>query len=130
MTISIGSIWSDIDNRIVSDSLGNVKLSINADAVINSIDNILRTSQGERVMLSDFGCGIEAMLFENMNSAMMNWLSREIKSAIEQWDSRVLITQVDFQENPDMNTVSVSINFAIRGQSGIFKYESSFKGEA
>lgn len=128
MSNSIGIVWSDIDPRIINDGQGNIKLATNVEAVMGAIDNILRTSKGERVLLSDFGCDIESMLFENMNSALMNWLSREIKSAIEQWDNRVVVTEVDFLENPDMNTVSISISFMIKGQNKIYKYEPSFKG--
>lgn len=124
----IGTVWSDLDPNYKTDGQGNIKINKNVEAVMGAIDNILRTSPGERVLLSDFGCRIDSMLFDNMNSALMNWLSREIRSAIERWDNRVIVTQVDFLENPDMHTVSISIKFAIRGYNNIFEYKSSFKG--
>lgn len=96
---------------------------------MTSIDNILRTSPGERVMLPQFGCSLRSMLFENMNSALLTHLSRQIKSAIELWDDRVEVVEVAMLQDSDMNAVSVRVMFSIAGQPRIFEYVTSIKGE-
>lgn len=129
MTVSIGEVWSDLDGRLEPDGLGQLRKAINVDAVMTSIDNILRTSPGERVMLPQFGCSIRSMLFENMNSALLTHLSRQIKSSIELWDNRVEVLEVGVLQEPDNNMVSVKVSFTIAGQSRVYKYVSSVKGE-
>ena len=130
MTNKIGEIWSDIDSKFSADGLGNIKKVINVESVITSIDNILRTSQNERVLLPEFGCNIESMLFDNMNSALMNFMSREIRDSIERWDNRVIVSEVDFSSNPDSNSILVSIKFMIRGYDRIFEYKKPMRGES
>jgi intein/homing endonuclease/phage baseplate assembly protein W len=51
MAISISEVWSDLDHRLIPDALGNIKKVINVDAVMTSIDNILRTYPGERCLV-------------------------------------------------------------------------------
>jgi phage baseplate assembly protein W len=129
MSVQAPEIWSDLDHRFIQDGRGQLRKSINVDSVITSIDNILRTSPGERVMLPEFGCGLKSMMFEGMNKALMTFLSREIKSSIERWDDRAVVIEVQFSSNPDHNEISITISFGIIGMSQIFKYEKTFKGE-
>jgi len=129
MATSVGEVWSDLDGRLERDDLGQVRKAVNVDSVMTSIDNILRTSPGERVMLPQFGCSLRAMLFENMNSALLTHLSRQIKSSIELWDDRVEIVEVSLLQEPDLNTVSVVVLFAIAGQPKIYKYVAHIRGE-
>jgi hypothetical protein len=129
MVVSVGEIWSDLDGRLNRDALGQIRRAVNVDAVMTSIDNILRTSPGERVMLPQFGCSLRSVLFENMNSAVLTHLSRQIKNAIELWDDRVEIVEVNMYQEPDMNTVSVKVSFIISGQARIYEYVTSVKGE-
>jgi len=129
MTTSVGEVWSDLDGRLEKDALGQIRKAINVDAVMTSIDNILHTSPGERVMLPQFGCSLRSMLFENMQSALLTHLSRQIKSSIELWDDRVEVVEVSMIQEPDINTVSVKLSFAIAGQQNIYEYVTSVKGE-
>lgn len=130
MTTKISIIWSDIDYRITSNQLGDIKIAENVDSVMTSLDNIIRTFFGERVMRPEFGSNLKTILFENTNSAMMLFLSRQLKENIERWEPRVGITQTDFYSNPDRNSVSLSLSFAIKGFQKIFKQEVEIQGEA
>jgi phage baseplate assembly protein W len=125
----ITSVWSDIDHRIIADSLGDIKIAINVDSVVTSIDNILRTSFGERVMRPEFGSNLHSMIFENTNSTMMDFLSRQLKDTIERWDNRVAIDELKYFEDPDKNSISIEVSFAIRGYQGIFKHTTNVGGE-
>lgn len=130
MDNKIGEIWSDIDCKFSTDGLGNIRKVINIESVMASIDNILRTSPGERILLPEFGCNLGAMVFDNINSALMNFVSREIRDSIERWDNRVIVSEVDFLSNPDSNSISVSIKFMIKGYDKIFEYKKPLRGEA
>jgi phage baseplate assembly protein W len=106
-----------------------LKKAINTSAVLTSIDNILRTYPGERVMLPEFGSGLKALLFENMSSTITNFLSRELKETIERWENRVIVTEIRFVADPDNNSIAIGILFVIKGHSKIFEYKTSIKGE-
>ena len=124
-SVKVGVVWSDLDHRLIQDGQGRLKLVENAASVMTSIDNILRTSQGERVMLPAFGGNLRAVLFENITQTMMKVLSRQVKDTIEAWDDRVAIQEVELQADPDRSTVSITIAFSIRGHGNIFEFKTS-----
>lgn len=125
----INEIWSDIDHRFTTDAQGQLKKVINIKSVETSLDNILRTRKGERIFLPSFGLGIDSLVFENMNSTEMDFVSRNIKEEVERWDNRILITQVKFLEYPDDNAIYISISYGIRGYSQIFQYKAPISGQ-
>ena len=129
MAVQIQTVWSDLDHRFIQDAQGALKKVINIQAVMTSIDNILRTSKGERVMLPEFGSSFRTMIFETMNSPLLDIVSQNLKNEIETWDDRVTVTQIRYMEEPDSNSIIVEIAFTIKGYPTIFKHEVSIKGE-
>ena len=127
--LSIGTVWSDLDHRLIPDALGNIKTVINVDAVMTSIDNILRTYPGERVMLPEFASSLHGIVFENTNKTLLDYLSRDLKDTIERWDDRIIIQGIKFYSNPDLGEISLTISFGIRGSGQMFQYTKSIKGE-
>ena len=80
--IDPGEVWSELHHGIILDSLGGVKKVINEQAVVASIDNILRTSPMERVMLPNFGAGIEDILFERISQSTASEIASKVRENI------------------------------------------------
>lgn len=120
MSIIPNEIWSDLHHDLKTDVQGSIKKVINIEAVKTSIDNILRTPRGTRVMLRDFGSDLKSMLFENIDDSLANLVENEIKSAISTWDDRVIVNTINFTADPDRNQITVLVKFAIRGYDKIF----------
>ena len=126
----IGVIWSDLDPRIVPDGQGDIKIVENVASVMGSIDNILRTRKGERVMLPEFGSSLSSMVFENIDDTLMKFIAHEVKESIERWDDRVLVEQVQAVTEPDRSAVFIVVKFRIKGYgNSIFKHEILMRGE-
>jgi len=117
-----GEVWSEIHQDIILDASGLIKKAINVDAVVASLDNILRTSPAERVMLPNFGAGLSNLLFEPVSESTATEITSKIKEAINVWDDRILINSVDFSAIPDRNFVSFSMSFSIVGYNKVFEY--------
>lgn len=115
-------IWSELWHGFGSDANGNLKKVVNVDAVMSSVDNILGTRRGERVMLPTFGSNIWSGVFENIDAHLADFLSYEAKSSIETWDDRPIIQNVDFKGDPDKNMVTLVISLSIRGFDNVFQY--------
>jgi len=129
MNTKTKEVWSDLDPEIVSDGLGQIKRVINVDAVKASIDNILRTRPGERVMLPQFGSPLHSFLFETMMSEELNHCVDQLKAAVELWDDRVEITEMSLYREPDKSQISMDAQFRIKGNDQIFQYTTSVAGE-
>jgi phage baseplate assembly protein W len=115
-------VWSDIFQDISTDGQGRIKKSVNIEAVKTSIDNILRTYPGERVMLPEFASRLKGLVFEPISAALATRISDEVKRVIEAWDDRVTVASVDYQADPDRNQVSITVRFIIRGYSETFQH--------
>lgn len=118
----IADIWSDLHHDIKRDAQGGLKKVVNVEAVMTSIDNILGTRAGERVMLPDFASNFGNMVFEPMNQTLMNFVAREIKDVIEKWDNRPEVINVNYFHNPDENKMQVDVAFRIRGYQQVFNF--------
>jgi len=125
MAIQAPTVWSDIYAPISFDGQGAIKIGINAEAVAVSIDNILRTRKMERVMLPEFGSGLDSLLFENISDALADALADEIKTAITTWDPRVQVNSIHLKSDPDRNFVNIHAFFSILGLDKIFEYKTS-----
>ena len=121
----ITEVWSDLHHSLVTGVQGGVSKVINVDAVKTSIDNILRTRLGERIMLPSFGSGLKDMIFERTSQEVFDDIGDQIKDAIGIWDDRVIVNSVDFYVEPDRNEVTLKMFFGIRGYDEIFKYSTA-----
>lgn len=129
MATNIGIVWSDMDNRLAIDAQGEIKIVNNMQAVMSSIDNIIRTYRGERVMLPEFGSGLQNIVFEQMDDDLIDLISRDIKDIIEIWDDRVTVTKLSYLPEPESNAIVLKISFAIKGYKQIFQYVAPIQGE-
>jgi uncharacterized protein len=115
-------IWSELWHGFAADAQGSLKKVVNVDAVMSSIDNILGTRRGERVMLPSFGSNLWNGIFEEIDAHLADFLSYEAKSSIETWDDRPVVQNVSFKADPDTNTVVLVISITIRGFDNVFQY--------
>jgi hypothetical protein len=113
-------IWSELDDRLVTDNQGNILKAINIEAVRVSIKNILGTYKGERTFLPQFGSGLGDLLFEPMSTSFLNRITADIKNNIEIWDDRVIVTGIDIKSDPDRNQVEITVSFNVRSYTETF----------
>jgi phage baseplate assembly protein W len=121
-------VWSDLHQDLRHDSRGAVKKVINVDSVLTSVDNILGTRQGERVMLPEFASALGNMLFEPIDRDLLGFIGDEVKRVIETWDDRVSVSSVNFFTDPDRSYVEMNIGLRIKGYDQVFEYRKKIGG--
>lgn len=84
----------------------------NEDAVKQSIINILLTNTGERVFNPNFGSEINKILFENITPQTSSTLTTLIKTAIENYEPRAQLHEVQCTPSPDENAYAVTVVFS------------------
>ena len=122
--MAVPEVWSDIHQNIEIDAKGAIRTVRNIDAVKTSIDNILRTIPGERVMLPQFAAGIQDLLFEPTDERAYSRIADRIRDAVNIWDDRVVVQKIDFILNSDQSQVSIKMEFAIKGYDQIFTQQT------
>lgn len=121
-------IWSDLHHGMILDAQGSIKKVVDIDAVKTSIDNILRTRKGERVMRPDFGSDLYDLTFEPISQEVFDMIVEQIKKDVEIWDDRVVVQGVESTAVPDKNEVRVKVIFSIRGYEQVFEFNTNLIG--
>jgi len=80
------------------------------DRIRQSIEQILDTEPGERVMLPEFGCGLQRFLMEPNTLTTRSAIKRDIEQALALWEPRVQVTEVAVTpaEEPSLAWVQIS----------------------
>ncbi len=83
---------------------------VGMDRIRQSINIILDTEPGERVMLPEFGCGLRRYLMEPNTLTTRTAVATDIGSALRRWEPRVRVTGVEVTagEQPELAWIQVS----------------------
>ena len=104
-------IYSEVHGKFAKDDNGDVQKLFNADCINHSIRAIIKTKPGERVMLPEFGCNLDWLLFEPIDEDTAAKIGYEITNAIGRWEDRCAITQTLVIPKPQDSTYDVSIDY-------------------
>lgn len=80
---------------------GRMVWSQGEENVRESIRIILMTEQKERIMLPEFGGGLERYLFEPNTVATRQLIQDRIKKALARWEPRIAVESVVAEPDPD-----------------------------
>lgn len=73
----------------VSDRNGKIQTSVDKANIRQSVEIILLTEPGERIAHPTFGTKLHQFLFESMNSQTEELIRREVRQALQTWESRI-----------------------------------------
>jgi len=110
----------DIEESTVSTKMTNekikgkdIRVDYDVDAIINSLNNIFKTIPGERFLVPTFGINLRRYLFSSVSEAIANRIGSEIVRAIELWEPRVIVDQVQVIGRPEQHEYQVTIRLTI-----------------
>lgn len=73
---------------------GGVAVSEYEQDIRESIQIILRTSRGERVMRPDFGCGIHDLVFEIVDVSTLTRVESAVRESMAKYEARIEVLNV------------------------------------
>lgn len=82
----------------------------------NDLLQLLLTLPGERVMLPEFGTDLRAIIFDQLDDAMLEMLKVNISTAIMQFEPRVKIQALYLQPDYDRHGLNIRIVFSLLTQ--------------
>ncbi|TWD79388.1 hypothetical protein FB561_0446 [Kribbella amoyensis] len=88
------------------------------DKLEQSMRLVLLTYPGERVMRPDFGCRLRDFVFDAVTPATGIQLADEVRGALEAWEPRAEVDQVDVVPDPAVDgLVHLVVGYRPRGES-------------
>lgn len=81
------------------------------ELVRQSIEQILDTEPGERIMLPGFGCGLQRYLMEPNTLTTRTAMQHDIENALSRWEPRISLTDVAVTPGEDLSLVWIAIAY-------------------
>jgi len=114
MSIRSTRTFSDINLLFTkSGATADITKKIDEEAVKASLRNLISTKNFERPFHPEIGCQIYSLLFENVTPIIYQTMRKTIFDAIEKFEPRVKVIEVNVAETPDNNNIELSIIFRI-----------------
>jgi phage baseplate assembly protein W len=80
-----------------------------------SLEIILSTEPGERVMRPDFGCNMQAMVFEPINTSLITYMRDKIEKALLYHEPRIDLKRVEINTaNVLEGVVLIEVDYVVR----------------
>ena len=114
---------------------GSVELVSDEEDIRQSLNILLSTTLGERVMQPRYGCDLANYVFENMNSSVIGYLKDRVKNAILYYEPRIVAEKIEVTAAESFDLIegkfTISIDYSIPGTNSRFNYVYDYyKNEA
>jgi phage baseplate assembly protein W len=97
----------------------------------SNLKNLLLTKKGERLMQPNFGTGLQALLFEQMDDEFETKLEETITKNVSYWLPYISIQQIDIEmtdEMKDRHIANMNIQFTVANQIDLQEITFTIRG--
>jgi len=114
---------------------GTVELVSNEEDIRQSLNILLSTTLGERVMQPRYGCDLTSYVFEALNSSVIGYLKDRVKNAILYFEPRIVAEKIEVTAAESFDLIegrfTISVEYTIPGTNSRFNYVYDYyKNEA
>ena len=111
-------------------SSGTVKMLEGEEDIRSSLEILLATTLGERVMLPGYGCNLEELLFENLNTTTKTIIADKIKTSILYHEPRIDAEKIKLDTLSELNgVVLIEVTYRVRSTNSRFNFVFPFYRE-
>ncbi|WP_243220155.1 GPW/gp25 family protein [Methylobacter sp. S3L5C] len=95
--------------------------------IASSLEVLLTTARGERVMLPQYGCNLDELVFENLDTRMKTLMADKVESAILYHEPRITLEKVRLTENLELDgVVLIDIIYRVKTTNSRFNFVFPF----
>ena len=123
----LGRGWSfppAFDRRV-----GGVRMLTDVDDIVSSLHVLLSTARGERIMVPQYGCNMDELVFENLDTRMRTLMADQIESAILYHEPRIELEEVRVDDDPDdalEGCVLIGVTYRVKSTNSRFNFVYPF----
>jgi len=115
--------YTDIDISLDKKHNGDINDFVSIEAIKSSITNIIETMKGSRRKRPEFGGNLWPYLFEPMDEITAQSIGEEVLAAIEIWETRIIIENVNINPVYDRNEYDITVIFKLKGMQTEEEFE-------
>lgn len=99
-----------------------IRMSRGVDDINKSIQIIITTRLGERIMRPKFGCGMDDFVFESIDSATLTFIEDMIRTAIVYHEARIDVEEINLDLDGGSGKLLISIYYKLRQENSRFNF--------
>jgi phage baseplate assembly protein W len=84
------------------------------DDIQNSLQVLLTTRVGERIMQPAYGCNMDVLLFEAINESLITYIKDLVFTAIYYFEPRITPENVTIESTAEEGMILVNVSYTIR----------------
>lgn len=108
-------------------SIAGVEMLDQEADIASSLVIILTTSIGERVMAPDFGCNLEDLLFENLDTTLKTLVTDQIETALIYYEPRIDIEKINLDTDRELEgIVLIEVTYRVRSTNTRYNFVYPF----
>ena len=93
----------------------HVRMLSEVKDIESSLEILLSTQQGERVLNPTYGCNMDRLVFENLDTSLKTYMADLITTAILYHEPRITVEKVDFSSSDELaGVVLIEIDYFVR----------------
>jgi len=121
----LGTGWSF--PPLFDNQRGAVDMLSDQDDIRSSLEILLSTRPGERVMLPGYGCQLDELLFEPLTTTMKTYMQDLIRTAILYHEPRIEVHRIELEDSREAEgKILISVDYTIRATNSRFNYVFPF----
>lgn len=114
---------------------GSVEMVRQEEDIKQSLNILLSTSMGERVMQPQYGCNLTDYMFESLSSTLIGYIKDRVKNAILYYEPRIIAEKIEVTSEESFQLIegkfTIIIEYSIPGTNSRFNYVYDYyKNEA
>lgn len=88
-----------------------------------SLEILLGVRPGERIMQPDYGCNLDRLLFEPLDTSLKSYMEDLVKTSILYHEPRITVNSVEITEENDFSgTVRLTVDYTIRTTNSRYNF--------
>lgn len=102
---------------------GRVEMTSDEADIQLSLQILLATRKGERVMVPDYGCNLDDMVFEPMTTTFKTYIRETIKTAILYYEARIELNLINIDDSREIEgIILVILDYTVRTTNSRFNF--------
>lgn len=91
--------------------------------IVSSLEILLGTTRGERVMLPQYGCNLDELLFESLDTRMKTLMADKVESAILYHEPRIELEKVQLDDSLELEgVVLIEVIYRVKTTNSRFNF--------
>ena len=106
---------------------GGVKMLSDENDIQSSLEILLSTRQGERIMRPDYGCNLDELIFEPLTTTFKTYIKDLIATAILYHEPRIDVNKIELDDTGELEgRILITIDYTIRSTNSRFNFVYPF----